>query len=359
VCVLHLCGVCVASVWRVCCICVVCVLHLCGVCVASVWCVCCICVACVPSVWQHTNIAVLTCGWRMCVTCVTCVTTHLRSCIHKCVALLTCVTSVCFMCVTYVTSVPSVWHMWNMCVAVCCSVLQCVAVCCSVPSVWHGWYVWSVCQHTNIFVTSVWRAWQACCSVLQCVAVCCSVLQCVAVCWSHLCDVRDKRALCVACVTGVTTHLDIFRWHVCHICVPCVACAMIHLSRWVLQHCTEFASMLQYVAVCCSVLQCIVDGYCSTVRSLLDWFEVDLGFTELLCIQIDLCVMCVVVLHSRVSLSSCPFFGHPALPPPRGGSASRVSPQCCQSHDGMCDNTLLSHTWLATCVPCVIDHTKP
>jgi len=61
-----------------------------------------------------------------------------------------------------------------------------------------------------------------------------------------------------------------------------------------------------------------LDGYCSTVQGLLDWFEVDLGFTELLLIQIDLCVMCVFVLYSRVSLSSCPFFGHPALPPPRG-----------------------------------------
>jgi len=36
-----------------------------------------------------------------------------------------------------------------------------------------------------------------------------------------------------------------------------------------------------------------LDGYCSTVQGLLDWFEVDLGFTELLFIQIDLCVMCV------------------------------------------------------------------
>ena len=35
-----------------------------------------------------------------------------------------------------------------------------------------------------------------------------------------------------------------------------------------------------------------LDGYCSTVQGLLDWFEVDLGFTELLFIQIDLCVMC-------------------------------------------------------------------
>jgi len=50
-----------------------------------------------------------------------------------------------------------------------------------------------------------------------------------------------------------------------------------------------------------------LDGYCSTVQGLLDWFEVDLGFTELLLIQIDLRVMCVFVLYSPVSLSSCPF----------------------------------------------------
>ena len=40
-----------------------------------------------------------------------------------------------------------------------------------------------------------------------------------------------------------------------------------------------------------------LDGYCSTVQGLLDWFEVDLGFTELLFIQIDLCVMCLFVLY--------------------------------------------------------------
>jgi len=51
-----------------------------------------------------------------------------------------------------------------------------------------------------------------------------------------------------------------------------------------------------------------LDGYCSTVQGLLDWFEVDLGFTELLFIQIGLCVMCVLVLYSPVSLSSCPFW---------------------------------------------------
>jgi len=59
-----------------------------------------------------------------------------------------------------------------------------------------------------------------------------------------------------------------------------------------------------------TVVECFnhaFDGYCSTVQGLLDWVEVDLGFTELSFIQIDLCVLCVFVLYSRVSLSSCPF----------------------------------------------------
>jgi len=47
-----------------------------------------------------------------------------------------------------------------------------------------------------------------------------------------------------------------------------------------------------------------LDGYCSTVQGLLDWFEVDLGFTELLFIQIGLCVMCGFVLYSPVSLAA-------------------------------------------------------
>jgi len=45
----------------------------------------------------------------------------------------------------------------------------------------------------------------------------------------------------------------------------------------------------------------------SATEGLLDWFEIDKGFTELPFIQIDLCVLCVFVLYSCVSLSSCPF----------------------------------------------------
>ena len=44
-----------------------------------------------------------------------------------------------------------------------------------------------------------------------------------------------------------------------------------------------------------------LDWYCSTVQGLLDWFELNLGFTELLFIQIDLCVN--VLQFSTVSYS--------------------------------------------------------
>jgi len=40
-------------------------------------------------------------------------------------------------------------------------------------------------------------------------------------------------------------------------------------------------------------LQIFLDGYCSTVQGLLDWFEVDWGFTELLFMKIDLCALYV------------------------------------------------------------------
>jgi len=45
-----------------------------------------------------------------------------------------------------------------------------------------------------------------------------------------------------------------------------------------------------------------LDGYCSTVQGLPDWFEVDLGFTKLSSIQTDLCVLCVFVFLSAVGL---------------------------------------------------------
>ena len=61
----------------------------------------------------------------------------------------------------------------QVCVAVCCSVLQCVAVCCSVLQC-------GVLQCVAVWCVAVCRVVLQC-VVLQCVVVCCGVLQCVAV----------------------------------------------------------------------------------------------------------------------------------------------------------------------------------
>ena len=60
-----------------------------------------------------------------------------------------------------------------------------------------------------------------------------------------------------------------------------------------------------------SVQRAFLDGYCSTVQGLLDWFEVDLGFTELLFIQIDLCVMCVCVPFTFGCAGNAPVMAGP------------------------------------------------
>jgi len=50
------------------------------------------------------------------------------------------------------------------------------------------------------------------------------------------------------------------------------------------------------------------------------------------------CYVCFCSLLPRLTLLLS-FLGHPALPPPRGGSASRVSPQSCQSHESLAYDT--------------------
>jgi len=74
-----------------------------------------------------------------------------------------------------------------------------------------------------------------------------------------------------------------------YICVPCIYASIIYIL---------YISYIYYVyyksAITLNIhiiLYIVLDGYCSTVQGLLDWFEVDLGFTELLFIQIDLCVL--------------------------------------------------------------------
>ena len=64
--------------------------------------------------------------------------------------------------------------------------------------------------------------------------------------------------------------------------------------------------ILSHVTQVMSHKQSFLDGYCSIVQGLLDWFELDLGFTELSFIQIGLCVL-QVMSHKQSStrLDTC------------------------------------------------------
>ena len=56
--------------------------------------------------------------------------------------------------------------------------------------------------------------------------------------------------------------------------------------------------------MCVCLIMSFLDGYCCTVQELLDWFEVDLGFTEGLFLQIGLCVKCDMCVCLIVSLQA-------------------------------------------------------
>ena len=111
------------------------------------------------------------------------------------------------------------------CGAGCCSVLQCVAgvrdTCCR-----------EGCAD-GVVVGGVLQCFTVCCSVLQRVAACCSVLQCGAAC----CSVSQE------CETRVA-EMDVQSFNlVRHV-----------LQGRVLRGVAGHGGVLQYVAVCCSVL---------------------------------------------------------------------------------------------------------
>jgi len=210
-------------------------------------------------------------------------------------------------------------------VAECCSVLQCVEVCCSVSR------CVAVC-------CSVSQRVAVCCSMLQCVAVCCSMLQCVAV----GCSVLQYVAVCCSVFQRVSPALQapsqtfpkviptMFS-HTSEQCltfskycaqnaqnIPLIATetycecltfpkshsynifpyirAMSHLFLQNIAHkrpktppplqLGRIANLaLSPTPLMMSPLTTFLDGYCSTVQGVLEWFEVDLGFTELLFID--------------------------------------------------------------------------
>jgi len=118
---------------------------------------------------------------------------------------------------------------------VCCSVLQCVAVCCSVR-------LESLVSASDALVSTSeaeMMRYVSRYSVLQCVTVCCSVLQCTP-------RVSASDAETSASVRAETT---------CSYLIISPSNVQGYIEPW---HaiCISRYSVLQCVAVCCSVLQC-------------------------------------------------------------------------------------------------------
>ena len=143
----------------------------------------------------------------------------------------------------------------------CCSVLQCVAVCCSVS------HTKSARYHThNSKLTH-----KLCCSVLQRVSVCCSVLQCVAhkVCsTSHTQQRVDAQSLPVQRHTksAVTQTVRRCASESERLCQKVKSDCVRKWSQCVERQQGDTQSVLQCVAVCCNVLQC-VERLCQKVKS--------------------------------------------------------------------------------------------
>ena len=85
--------------------------------------------------------------------------------------------------------------------------------------------------------------------------------------------------------------------------------------------CDRSAGWCTWSASCAGQKKIKTKRYCSTVQGLLDWIEVDLGFTKLFFIQTDLCVVCAFDFYALLWLSSCSFWTSRTASPTQWESA--------------------------------------
>ena len=119
------------------------------------------------------------------------------------------------------------------------------------------------------------------------------------------------------------------RYEMCCKCFVKAIYRFIEFSRWVLQHSRWVRQHSRWVLQHCTGFARLVWGRLRVHRAFIysDWFVCSVWFCSLL---------------PRLTLLLS-FFGHSTLPPPRGGSASRVSPQSCQSHESLWGSFVMSH----------------
>ena len=110
-------------------------------------------------------------------------------------------------------------------------------------------------------------------------------------------DPHFRRAFRVSSSRDWAVHMYLFTYVFVYICI-CWHMYLFHDSNTIFVFVSRLCVLSMYL---CRDPGCtFLDGYRSTVQGLLDWFEVDLEFTELLFIQIDLCALYVFVSWPRV-----------------------------------------------------------
>ena len=158
---------------------------------------------------------------------------------------------------------------WGKCVAVCCSVLQCVAMCCCSVlqcvavccSVWHESWMYLV-----LFFYSLNRGILS--FALQHSATQCNEVQHAATHCNNSSDIHviHMETLCHShCNTAqhIATHCNTLQ----HAATHCNNSSDIHVIHMeALCHLHYNTVLLQYVAMCCSMLQCAVAVRCSVLQ---------------------------------------------------------------------------------------------
>jgi len=254
--------------------------------------VCCSVLQCLCCVYCATSHGVLDCFHSECCSVLQCVAVccSVLPCVAVCCSMLRCVEVPLFVCTVPLHTVCLTVFIQSVAVccrvlqclcsgycatshlAVCCSVLQCVAVCCRAFVV-RTEPLHRVCS--TVFIQSV----AVCCRVLQCLcsgycatahlAVCCSVLQCVAM--PLLCLLSHFTG-CARLVRGmgwlqsvgsINLYVSFAEYHLFNRALlqkrPIILSILPTKATHRFKTSPTFLiqSVLQCVAVCCSVLQCV------------------------------------------------------------------------------------------------------
>jgi len=127
-----------------------------------------------------------------------------------------------------------------------------------------------------------------CIFVILCVCVCERERECVCMC---VCVCVDSGLFETCDMTRSHMGSDPFVYDICldgycsTVCVCVCVCVCVSVQPFHMFDIRPFVHDICLDGYCSTVVDgycsTVVDGYCSTVQGLLDWFEVDLGFTEL------------------------------------------------------------------------------